>query len=1394
MAELSRDFLINMQTKGAYESARQMGVVQQSIDDTSGSLDRLSQRDKAAANQMRRTWGDRLKESRAYLILSGQINKKIQEMNMEAIRSGGILSNLGQTKLGVLGTGVADITRRLRELNAEGGNVNRSLDNMSIKLNATIKESKKLRTMGEARSASKAYVDYGRKFAADTPFEQTEVLSAMSNLSPVFKGDLNKIKNAMQAATILAQIDPLQGFEGAAYAIREAASGDPRSLAARFELSRGQLKRHMATQPDIGKAIIAALKENGQTMEMVTAFTGTKEGMSSNISDSRNYIAGAFNESTYDAEKREMFFRMQMQQRLAQSDGGLQRLAGAAGQAGGLFKGITNSIGQSLHRPLYARGENFLQALAPGLTRAKAAIEKADVEVQISDLNRRFDTLDDAEKEKLRELRRRLREIPIESAKLEREAKEKIRKSGTYLANLLGMDRPQREELIKNMQELSDRFVKYVDSIKKKFSSGDIRKFIDEAVRRAQNIVKVFTAGPIQFFKQLKSSGLLDYFKDTFVEIGRSFGEIFETIFGKANELTNDTSGAVETSKRIADALVLALIRVKPIITFIKNLIVDLLKVINFGVKVITEVIDKALGLLSSGLRLVGRVGEANSIDKQREEIRESSIFGGGNNSGGSGGSNSGGSGNNSGSSSSTPAHEQRGGINPAQAGGIAALLAGGVTAAASVGMFKNLREIYAGGRAGQTGLAGIWGGMKAMGAGGLGMLTPPGAKGFRASFNVPDLLKGKGMGANVVALGANMFLPGPISQIYGMIVGVRNLFDIAKIGGKWIAGYKNMTFKGLGVAKDRVMQAGNALKWITEAPANIVSRLGGMKDNVLNRFRGINLSNPFARPNNPGIRVQAGANGINTILQNEMRFLREITGERSRAGKFMDSIRNTISGINSKFSPIMKSITELFAKLGSMFKNLGSKIGSIGTGVKNIMTTIGTKLSGTLAYLLKIPVLGPILKGLGIAAGSTAASVASSGMTGYQAGSFAMKQKIGRSGQSGNEAMQHDLLMFSANNPIVARLLGIDQKAARDTLDAMKKEKAQAPENGGKVNKSEGTRHQGGYVPKSGNYTLQSGEYVLPAGGFKFNTFANTSSGISTQADSKSIIALLSNTAVIAASARYSETILRMLGITRNESGMSVSPGSAAGLAASSGNPAASAGERITGKPLGALGGATSGISAEQKAMFDKVLRAAAANGDKHPEVAAAQWAIESGWGKHQSGENNYFGIKARAGEDATVRRTAEQDANGNVSYINARFKNFASLEDGIKGRVDLLNSSRYQNAGYGTAATSAEAIAAVKRAGYATDVNYTSKLEAALRMAGIDPSSRSSSIINSNNTRLSGGSSQAAGGTTINVGGITIKHGTKDQMISSLKEAQNAQMQDFKNKLATAGRTHAQ
>jgi hypothetical protein len=78
-------------------------------------------------------------------------------------------------------------------------------------------------------------------------------------------------------------------------------------------------------------------------------------------------------------------------------------------------------------------------------------------------------------------------------------------------------------------------------------------------------------------------------------------------------------------------------------------------------------------------------------------------------------------------------------------------------------------------------------------------------------------------------------------------------------------------------------------------------------------------------------------------------------------------------------------------------------------------------------------------------------------------------------------------------------------------------------------------------------------------------------------------------------------------------------------------------------------------------------VMTAAKQAGARYPELVAAQWALESGWGKHVTGTHNYFGQKGAG----TVVRTSEV-INGKTVQVNAEFLNFRSLRESITYLVD--------------------------------------------------------------------------------------------------------------------------
>lgn len=121
----------------------------------------------------------------------------------------------------------------------------------------------------------------------------------------------------------------------------------------------------------------------------------------------------------------------------------------------------------------------------------------------------------------------------------------------------------------------------------------------------------------------------------------------------------------------------------------------------------------------------------------------------------------------------------------------------------------------------------------------------------------------------------------------------------------------------------------------------------------------------------------------------------------------------------------------------------------------------------------------------------------------------------------------------------------------------------------------------------------------------------------------------------------------------------------------------------------------------------WNGVMAAGKAAGAKYPEVVAAQWALESSWGKHVSGTHNYFGLKG-----AGTNVNTQEFINGQWVTINAGFINFPDLYTSVCYLVDrwYKDYSRYQ--GVNRAKSRNECAHLLVKEGYATDPDYATKL----------------------------------------------------------------------------------
>lgn len=102
------------------------------------------------------------------------------------------------------------------------------------------------------------------------------------------------------------------------------------------------------------------------------------------------------------------------------------------------------------------------------------------------------------------------------------------------------------------------------------------------------------------------------------------------------------------------------------------------------------------------------------------------------------------------------------------------------------------------------------------------------------------------------------------------------------------------------------------------------------------------------------------------------------------------------------------------------------------------------------------------------------------------------------------------------------------------------------------------------------------------------------------------------------------------------------------------------------------------------------------------------AQDGLESAWGSKPSGDNNFGGIKGKG----RIMKTREVE-NGKDVYKDQEFRNFTSLEDYAKYKVNLLDGKRYKAFDGGLEDFSRR----VSAGGYSTDPRYKEVLDRVIK-----------------------------------------------------------------------------
>ncbi|PCK14776.1 alkaline phosphatase [Bacillus pumilus] len=110
---------------------------------------------------------------------------------------------------------------------------------------------------------------------------------------------------------------------------------------------------------------------------------------------------------------------------------------------------------------------------------------------------------------------------------------------------------------------------------------------------------------------------------------------------------------------------------------------------------------------------------------------------------------------------------------------------------------------------------------------------------------------------------------------------------------------------------------------------------------------------------------------------------------------------------------------------------------------------------------------------------------------------------------------------------------------------------------------------------------------------------------------------------------------------------------------------------------------------------------------------LVIAQGCLESGFGSSGLSQqaNNLFGIKGTYNGKYVLMWTNEQDKKGNVTRVQAKFRKYPSYAESLADLGSLYTRLSRYNAVVGEKDYQ-KATAAVSKAGYATDINYATKL----------------------------------------------------------------------------------
>lgn len=233
---------------------------------------------------------------------SAKVNKSLGDIGTSTTRLGSIASGVTSkltslvgslAKIGTIGVGVtiAGIGAGLYKAASTGLDFNNAMEQAGAKINAFTKDGAKTAELLEDI----------RLEAAKTPFEFQAMADATASLLPAAKQSGEAIMDLVKDAEVLAASNPAEGLEGAAFALREAVSGDFTSVIERFNLPRSMINQLKAEGVPALEIVRRTMNEMGFDMDLVSALANTASGRWSTFKDTLTNVAGTVTQPIFDA-------------------------------------------------------------------------------------------------------------------------------------------------------------------------------------------------------------------------------------------------------------------------------------------------------------------------------------------------------------------------------------------------------------------------------------------------------------------------------------------------------------------------------------------------------------------------------------------------------------------------------------------------------------------------------------------------------------------------------------------------------------------------------------------------------------------------------------------------------------------------------------------------------------------------------------------------------------------------------------------------------------------------------------------------------------------------------------------------------------------------------------